>query len=953
MSERLSAGLAVSLFSVRWFPLESSSGRLALRLHGNGIQFHILIQGMPANPVSVICGIGEDLPIPKWCYVSIVTMEGKKKLSGWQNKKRKAAKEEALKKQAGALYNYIKKAKSTIDNTQTEDIESGTSTSENVQLDEDQESTSTIELSRKEESLPITSTSQYPQLEENVASTSETSQDLYGITEEDIATGDETNQTGEETNLPLSSSHSLQLENPAKWPKITDKIRMILIEAGPIQKKNIVYPMDANRRKFSNTYYNRKMENGELLPRPWLVYSADKDCVFCFCCKLFSPSDTSGSSSFVSMGYNRWQSLSKALHAHETSLSHIQHLKTWYDLQKNLKNKSTLDSQNQRLFELEKKHWIDVITRLIEMIKYLGSQCLALIGSSDKIYQKNNGHFLKLVELFGKFDPVIATHIERTIRTESKVHYLSKDIQNEMIELLGNAITEKIVSSIKEARYFSIILDCTPDISHTEQMTVVIRFVSCKENNVLIEEHFLGFLEVDNSSGEGLCEIILTKMSSWNLNIENIRGQGYDNGANMRGKKIGLQKLILNKNPRAFYEPCAAHSLNLVVNDAAKVNCETVSFFGTVQEIFKFFSASVKRWGVLKKHISSLTLKPVYETRWESHIDALRPLRYQTGEIYDSLYEIFCDEKFDRDSRNQAKNFCSSLKDFQFLCSLVLWHDLLNHINPVSKMLQNAGENISIALTAIDNLRVFVSDYRTDASYESLLETSRQLCQDLDGEPQFKPASKICQRRKATQFDYEHADEYPQAPADVFRVNFFYTVLDVVMSSLKERFEQLQQHTNRFKFLYDLKNIAEQDKENLRQQCINLENHLSDGGNRDINGNKLFDELCAFRDLFSTELENLENPYEAIKFIHSNELSFPNLKIAFRILLTLPVSVASGERSFSRLKLIKNYLRSSISQERLVSLSMVAIECDVCDQLKIEELVSKFASMKARRAKWL
>lgn len=84
-------------------------------------------------------------------------------------------------------------------------------------------------------------------------------------------------------------------------------------------------------------------------------------------------------------------------------------------------------------------------------------------------------------------------------------------------------------------------------------------------------------------------------------------------------------------------------------------------------------------------------------------------------------------------------------------------------------MLQNAGENISIALTAIDNLIVFVYNYRTDVSYESLIETSRQLCQDLDGEPQFKPALKICRRRKASQFDYKHPDESPQTPEDVFR----------------------------------------------------------------------------------------------------------------------------------------------------------------------------------------
>ncbi|KYN41575.1 hypothetical protein ALC56_04040, partial [Trachymyrmex septentrionalis] len=44
---------------------------------------------------------------------------------------------------------------------------------------------------------------------------------------------------------------------------------------------------------------------------------------------------------------------------------------------------------------------------------------------------------------------------------------------------------------------------------------------------------------------------------------------------------------------------------------------------------------------------------------------------------------------------------------------------------------------------------------------------------------------------------------------------------------------------------------------------------------------------------------------------------------------TLPISVAHLEKSFSRLKLIKTYLRSSISQERLIGLALIAIEHDI------------------------
>jgi hypothetical protein len=77
--------------------------------------------------------------------------------------------------------------------------------------------------------------------------------------------------------------------------------------------------------------------------------------------------------------------------------------------------------------------------------------------------------------------------------------------------------------------------------------------------------------------------------------------------------------------------------------------------------------------------------------------------------------------------------------------------------------------------------------------------------------------------------------------------------------------------------------------------------------------------------------------------------SFPNTSIAIRILLTLPVSVASGERSFSKLKIIKNYLRSTIAQKRLNNLSIIAIESDIMDSIDLEEIVKEFATNKARK----
>nr|CAH7735715.1 unnamed protein product [Callosobruchus chinensis] len=64
-------------------------------------------------------------------------------------------------------------------------------------------------------------------------------------------------------------------------------------------------------------------------------------------------------------------------------------------------------------------------------------------------------------------------------------------------------------------------------------------------------------------------------------------------------------------------------------------------------------------------------------------------------------------------------------------------------------------------------------------------------------------------------------------------------------------------------------------------------------------------------------------------------------------MLSLPVTVASGERSFSSLKFIKNYLCTSMIQERLNNLACISIESTICESLDMKD-IREFASIKAR-----
>jgi hypothetical protein len=255
---------------------------------------------------------------------------------------------------------------------------------------------------------------------------------------------------------------------------------------------------------------------------------------------------------------------------------------------------------------------------------------------------------------------------------------------------------------------------------------------------------------------------------------------------------------------------------------------------------------------------------------------------------------------------------------------------------------------ISIIRTfiSVSSIVKFLKEYRQNG-FPKVKIAAKEIALLIEIPGQFPEEYQVRKRQKKTHFSYENRDETPlHNPEKKFEVEFFHTIIDTAINSLRERFDVLNHHCLNFGFLYNINLLKNWEHETLNH-CKDLAILLSAKETSDIDAVELFEELKIFCQL----TEPNSSPNINLELIYNKKLQeiYPNITISLRIVLTIPVTVASAERSFSELKLIKNHLRSTMSNERLTGLALLSIESDLAQELDLEDIVQDFASKKARK----
>ncbi|KAM5546916.1 hypothetical protein ABKV19_001440 [Rosa sericea] len=745
--------------------------------------------------------------------------------------------------------------------------------------------------------------------------------------------------------------------DPRNWDNLNTELRDLLVEKGPVRDLLVEEsPQHKSSVGFSSEFYTRILPNGEKQDREWLVYSKEVDKAYCFCCKLFKEchrnnrlvnegnwerisallKESPQNSELANEGCRDWGNLSVLIREHERSMAHIFNMTTWAGLRRRFQKDERID---KAVFKLEKEHWRSVLPRIISVVKFLAKHSKTFFGTIESMDQDDCGNLSSFIDMIAEWDPVMQEHIRRIKRNEIRHHYLGCNIQ-ELTTILASEIKSSIIRKIKEAKYFSVIVDCALDASGEKQMFLILRCVDVFTSPIKVEEYFLELLNFSNTSEHGPFEQMQNLLKALDLDIDDVRGQGYGIGSLVKGRAEGIQEKLSVINPRALYTPWGCHSLNVTLCDMVNSFSKLFSFFGSIQCIYSVFSHCTKCWQILDNNVKGLALEPLSTIRWESQLECVKAIRFHASDIREALLQV-ADTEFDLGVVHQANSLATYDLEYEFLLGMIIWFDILSAVDLVSKYLQSKDMRIDIAITEVKRLIKFFEKYR-EVGFTGALNVAKEIATEMEIDSVFDEERQIRKRKRLG----KNADQSsPESLEEGFRVQYFLYTVDQVTGLLKRTLEQYQAYEDIFGFLFCSEKLNSLEEKHLKTSCGHLEMFLNHGKFRDVDGNSLFKELKCLRKQLPEE--NM-TAIDILNFITGLDF-LPNAFIAYRILLTIPVLFTSTDGGLSKLEILNSYLQSPMSQEVLDGLALISTEKGFLEKLDYDSLINDCATKNARR----
>ena len=410
----------------------------------------------------------------------------------------------------------------------------------------------------------------------------------------------------------------------------------------------------------------------------------------------------------------------------------------------------------------------------------------------------------------------------------------------------------------------------------------------------------------------------------------------------MSGKRSGVAKRITDLQPKAIYTHCYGHALNLAACDTIKQSKLMKDALETTHEITKLIKYSPRREGIFRKIKDNLSssccpgIRVLCPTRWTVKAEALSSI-LTNFEVLQDTWEEAVEVVKDTEAKARIRGVSTQMKTFDYLFGNVLGELILKHADNLSSTLQHtslsAAEGQQVAHMTVETLKSIRNDQSFDLFWEKVNHTASEL--DIS-EPQL-PRHR---RRPRRYDDGDSSGDFADDPKLLYRKHY-YEGIDHIINCIEDRFNQpgyriyssletlLRKACKQEDFEPDLKVVCDFyeddfDQSLLKTQLVILGVHFQEVGNQTPNLT-IFDIKSYLLSLSPGQLSLLSQ-----------------VKRLMQLLLIMPATNASSERSFSALRRVKSYLRTTMTQERLNYLMLLHVHKERTDSLDLKLLVNDF-----------
>ncbi|CAN1815690.1 Zinc finger MYM-type protein 1 [Linum perenne] len=700
------------------------------------------------------------------------------------------------------------------------------------------------------------------------------------------------------------------------WPlELRDEVRRKYLSLGAYQPKQVYFrprQYHDNSRKFQVHWY--KEFN-------WLEYSPTTHKAYCFPCFLFGENEKS-SSALLHDGFDSWKRVHQGkecvfrIHI-GTSSSSVHNRCVAYGIAL-MKPSTHIDQVIQRISSVEiSKHRLR-LKATITVILRLALQGCAFRGHDESQSSLNRGNVIEWIYFLTQWRADV--NDVALYNAPKNAKYISSDIQKEILAIIANRVRWQIREEVGDA-CFSILVD----------EAQVLRFVNSAG---ILTERFFAIKGVSETSSETLKQVICDVLSQYNLQVDKLRGQGYDGASNMSGQFNGLKALFLKDCPYAYFVHCDFYSiLDKVINivkSSPKRNTELQDHHR--RHIDAMLESGDIQSGQGANQMTSL--KRAGATRWSSHYSSVKSIISMFSATVEVIRTVK-DHNTNRTARAEARGAWINMQTFEFAFNLHLMKEIMGITDYLCQAFQQESIDILAALVFVSKAKRLLQELR-DGGWEKLIEEVMSFCSKYEVEiPDFNTIT----GRGDKQMTLEH----------MYHVDYFNQSIDFQLGALNSRFNESSVRLLQLSVALDPSNsfrsfnsdhiykLAEEfyPQDFQYNELIALEGEL-----------KYYDTHVVGSDEF--QVSSLAKLLE--KLVESGmERHYIMICRLIRLVLTLPVSTATTERAFSAMKYVKNDLRNKMADEFLANSLTIFIEREFAINIDPDSIIEEFARLKDRR----